>query len=333
MARTRSAHVTKVKAALVARLDNGLAQPGGRFLSTRAVAQRFGISYQTAHVLLAELAEEGLLNRKAASGSFIPGRQQKIRGAELVFSARAKRKDSFGARLLQSLEAALAARAIAVTRTWIDEAPPRRLRADHYPVIWECRAAMQLAATERRFALCLNDTPPAGLSGGFIDAITTDDFSGGACAAELLKTRTGRTSGFAILGGPKSDVRSRQRIAGFCDHTRNARVVFADSWFLEAGRDHAEEILAFEPAGIFACNDRLAEAVVACAREQKRTLPPLVGFDNAPIAERLGLTTIGIPWETMVTDAVELIASRLTGDTSPSKLLTLSHEPIIRMTA
>ena len=45
----------------------------------------------------------------------------------------------------------------------------------------------QAAAARRAFALCLNDQPPSGLAGSFVDAITTDDFSGGACAAELLK--------------------------------------------------------------------------------------------------------------------------------------------------
>ena len=58
MSRPRSAHVTEVKAALAARLRGHLAHPGGRFFSTRAVAQRFSVSYQTAHRLLAELEAE-----------------------------------------------------------------------------------------------------------------------------------------------------------------------------------------------------------------------------------------------------------------------------------
>lgn len=331
MARPRSAHVAQVKSALAARVAGGLGQPGGRFLSARAVAQRFGISYQTAHVLLAELAAEGLLERRAAAGTFLAGGREAPRGVELVFSARAKRKGSFGDRLRQLLEAALAARDIPVARTWAD-ATPGRLRADHYPVVWECPAAIAAASGQRRFALCLNDRPPPGLGGGFVDAITTDDFSGGACAAELLKSRTGRAAGFAILGGPKADPRSRQRIAGFCDHARSPRIIHADSWYLEGGRSHAAVLLALEPAGIFACNDRLAEAVLRCARAARRPLPPLVGFDNAPVAEKLGLTTIGIPWETLVADAVGLVTARLAGDTSPAKLVTLSHEPIVRLT-
>jgi DNA-binding LacI/PurR family transcriptional regulator len=84
---------------------------------------------------------------------------------------------------------------------------------------------------------------------------------------------------------------------------------------------------------VFACNDRLAEALIVHCRRQRRPLPPLVGFDNAPVAEHLRLTTIGIPWHTMVTQAVALAVARLAGGTEPARLICLAHEPILRLTA
>lgn len=333
MARPRSLHVTEVKSALVARLQSDFAHPGGRFLSTRAVAQRFAISYQTAHRLLGELQEEGLLRRRAASGSYVPGARTVLQGAQLIFHARAKRKGSFGAHLLERLEKALAAQGIAVVRSWPEVGAVPRLREDFYPVAWECPAAIRAAATARKFALCLNDRPPVGLGGTYVDAVTTDDFSGGACAAELLKERTGRADGFAVLAGPEDDARSVQRVAGFRAHAGVAKVVSADSWFAEAGRTKAAEILAVRPAGIFACNDRLAEAVIAYCAAHGALRPPLVGFDNAPVAERLRLTTIGIPWATMVAQAVSVVAERLQGGTGSARLISLAHEPVMRLTA
>ena len=71
----------------------------------------------------------------------------------------------------------------------------------------------------------------------------------------------------------------------------------------------------------------------SAARTSRCAVPPLIGFDNAPIAERLGLTTIGIPWENMVNQAVQLIAARCQGDTTHAKILTLPHEPVIRFTS
>jgi len=333
MPRPRSPHVAEVKAALVARLHGGFAHPGGRFLSTRAVADRFAVSYQTAHRLLAELQTEGRLDRVAASGSYVPGRTVALRGAQLVFHPRARRKGSFGARLHALLAAELAARKISIIRSWPDADDTPRLRRDHYPIFWECRAGMTAAAQLRSFALCLNDRPPFGLGGGYVDAVTTDDFSGGACAAELLKSRTGRSGGFAVLGGPEADLRSQQRIAGFRAHVSDAHVVCAESWFVEAGLARAKEILEIQPTGIFACNDRLAEALLTYCRKQRRPAPPLVGFDNAPVAERLRLTTIGIPWQTMVAQAVALTVARIEGGTEPARLISLAHEPILRLSA
>src|SRR5882724_4889454 len=110
MARPRSPHVAEVKAALVARLRSDFAHPGERFLSTRAAAQRFSVSYQTAHRLLVELEGERLLHRRAASGSYFPGRRVLLRGVQLVFHRRAKRKGSFGAHLQELLGTALEVR-------------------------------------------------------------------------------------------------------------------------------------------------------------------------------------------------------------------------------
>lgn len=333
MARPRSARVAQVKAALVARLQDGLVRPGERFLSTRAVAQRFGVSYETAHRLLGELTQEGRLCRRAASGSYVPGKPEILRGVQFVFHERAKRNDSFGAHLLGLLRTALRQSGIATVQSWASAASVPRLRADHYPIAWECRTAVQEAARARKFALCLNDNPPPGLSGGFVDAITTDDFSGGACAAELLKARTGTTTGLTAIAGPAADLRSQKRIAGFLSHAENARVEWAESWYVEAGRPCAATALTLSPAGIFACNDRLAQAVIEVCREQGRNPPHLVGFDDAPVAERLGLTTVGIPWSALIEQAVELITRRLEGTRAPAKLVCLSHEPVLRLTA
>jgi DNA-binding LacI/PurR family transcriptional regulator len=181
--------------------------------------------------------------------------------------------------------------------------------------------------------LLLNDRPPFGLGGSYVDAVTTDDFSGGACAAELLKERTGRSGGFVVLGGPEDDARSAQRIAGFRAHAAASRVICAESWFVESGAEKAAAALAAKPAGIFACNDRLAEAVIEHCARRELPLPPLVGFDNAPVAERLRLTTIGIPWATMIAEALQLITARLEGSTQAARLVTLTHEPILRLTA
>ena len=97
----------------IARLHGGFAQPGGRFRSTRAVAQRFAVSDRTASRLLGEREPEGRLQRRTTAGSRVPGRRVTLRSVRRVFHPRAKRNGSFGARLLEWLESAFAARGIA----------------------------------------------------------------------------------------------------------------------------------------------------------------------------------------------------------------------------
>lgn len=332
MARPRTNRVKQVKAVLEARLADGFAQPGARFLSTRAVSQRFEISYQTAHRLLKELAEQGLLRRKAASGSYVAGERTALQGVQLLFNRRGRRPHSYGAHLLDILETALTARGITAARTWVGDDAPPRLKPELYPVVWESPPALQALGAARRFGLVLNNQPPPGLAGSYVDAITTDDFSGGACAAELLKERTGLARGFVVLGGPRNDGRSQRRVAGFLAHAEGARVVWADSWFLEDSRRAAAETLAAKPAGVFACNDRLAQALLRSCRAARVTPPPVIGFDNAPIAEQIKLTTVGIPWTILVDHAVELIAARLAGGLQPARLVSLPHEPVLRRT-
>ena len=111
--RTRSALTNEVPAARIARLHGGFAQPGGRFRSTRAVAQRFAVSDRTASRLLGERDPEGRLQRRTAAGSRVTGRRVTLRSVRRVFHPRAKRNGSFGARLLEWLESAFAAQGIA----------------------------------------------------------------------------------------------------------------------------------------------------------------------------------------------------------------------------
>mgnify|MGYP003552026228 CR=1 FL=1 len=59
-------------------------------------------------------------------------------------------------------------------------------------------------------------------------------------------------------------------------------------------------------------------------------MPPIVGFDDAPIAEQLNLTTIGLPWDEMLDGVIRTAKRRLAGDTAraatPSEVKELRHE-------
>lgn len=315
MPRPRSALTQEVKDKLIQRLCHGFYQPGGRFFSNRDLARRFGVSYQTAHRLIDELAAEGWLERRAASGTFVAGQPQLPDGVELVFNARAKRPGSFGARLRRELTTRLEAEGI----------PWREGGGGGFPVLWEAREALDRYAG--RYVLLLNDQPPAGLGASYVDSVSTDDFSGGVCAAQLL-AKAGRR--FAVLAGPKNDERSLQRVAGFLSRIPKAKVCWTGSWFYEDARRAAPRLLRSKPDAVFCANDRLAEGVIRHCAEKGLAPPAVMGFDDAPIAEELNFSTVSIPWPELADAAVGVIRKRLRGDTSTASRQIFTPRPVIR---
>ena len=300
-----------MKRQLVARIQDGHHLPGRRFLSNRALARLFGISYQTADILIRELVEEGLLTRRAASGTYLPGPQLDQSSALLFFHPRAKRKNSFGANLLDRLTARLEKDRIDWRMSWTcpDLSGKRPITTNRFPIIWDRPEAVDAVIRQRRFALVLNDRPPAGLGATLIDSVSVDDYSGGAHAAQFLIRRNPRPRAMAVLAGPRNDPRSAARVSGFLSIAQ-ATVFHSRTWFFDAGLSVADKVLASRPEGIFCCNDRLAQAVLRRTEDRDMPRPLIIGFDDAPIAQWLNLTTIAIPWEELVAAAVGAVKRR-----------------------
>jgi Transcriptional regulators len=328
MPRPRSAAVNEIKSRLIVRLRDGFHRPGQRFLSNRALAERYGISYQTAHRLIRELETEGWLERRSASGTYVAGKREICRGVDLIFTDRAKRADSFGARLLGMLREALERAGIEHRTRWAGEVSgPDDVPRDRYPVLWEQAELAEALAAERRFVLILEDRPVRGLAASYADSVSVDDFCGGIAAGEWLRERVGGAR-CAVLSGPEDDVRNRLRVTGFLAVQRRAKVVRSGSWFYEEALATASQVLGYP--GVFCANDRLAAAVLDEARRLGRRPPQLIGFDDAPIAERMNFTTIAIPWEDVVAAAVGVAQRRMAGDVRTAAGLIFAPRPVVR---
>jgi DNA-binding transcriptional regulator YhcF (GntR family) len=324
MARPRSEQTQLVKEKLIARLGGGFHPPGQRFYSNRGLAAQFGISYQTADRLIRELVREGWLERKPSAGTYVSGRTAAWQGVVLVFHERAKRAGSFGARLHGDLIKALDHMALQHMVKWSSDHVPARLPDGWLPVLWECPQTMASLADGRKAMVLLNDTPQPGLASSFADSVACDDFSGGAAAAELLR-QVGQPGGFAVLGGPKRDHRSRQRVAGFVSIAKTAKVFWAATWDAQAAEKLAGKIMKTRPAGVFCCSDRLAVGLLDGGMKAS-----IVGFDDAPVAEVLDLTTIAIPWQEMVAGAAGIIRSRISGHAGAAAKLIFTPRPVMR---
>jgi DNA-binding transcriptional regulator YhcF (GntR family) len=325
----RSRRVAEVKAALTQRLKRGYHPDGVRFLSNRAVADRFGISYQTAHRLMQELAEEGLLDRRDRSGSFVPSRSPTPTGVALVFHRRAESEHTFGHKLLAVLGQQL-------TQEGVDcqihlEDGPCAVPADRLPVIWENRPTLMQMVEQRRPAILVNDRPPLGLGGLEVDSISVDDQAGGVLAGQLLQPHTAGTSA-AILAGPRGDPRSDLRVDG-CQSVLSAEVFYAGSWRYDDAASLVSTLVDRGFSAIFCCNDRLAEAVHAGFAQRSGPNPAIVGFDDAPVAEELALTTIAIPWQALAQCLARRVQHRLSDQMDTARHEMLHPRPVIRQSA
>jgi Transcriptional regulators len=74
----------------------------------------------------------------------------------------------------------------------------------------------------------------------------------------------------------------------------------------------------------------LAEATLICYQKLQIAAPAVIGFDNAPVAETLGLSTIGIPWEEVARVATAVIKKRLDGQTEHASAIVLPPVPVMR---
>jgi hypothetical protein len=311
------------------RLSSPLHRPGERFLSNRALAHNYGISYQTADRMLRALVDEGLLVRRDRSGTYLPGRRSSLAGVQLIFHGRAGRIGSFGHKLLVLLTEAFAQRRVPVR---VDVAEGRvKLRGGMLPILWEHPNALSRVIERQARAILLNDRPSPGHSALHIDSVSVDDFNGGVCAAEIVRhwLHGQRARSIAVLAGPAGDSRSDPRVAGFTSRLE-ALVIYAAGWDAADGRRAAGHLREIAPAALFACNDRLAEGCLRALARRKASVPAIIGFDDAPIAAQLNMTTIAIPWHEIARSAARLAVDRLAGDASAPVHLVLGPTPMLR---
>ncbi|MDD5199131.1 MAG: substrate-binding domain-containing protein [Terrimicrobiaceae bacterium] len=285
-------------------------------------------------VLRAEIvgALKGLCRPRRGAGTFVTSKFIVAPGkALLIFNRRAQRGGSFGDELLHRLEAHLASRGIPFESAWHDAI--RSVGPGHLPVAWEAaREIVEQTALARRFALMVNSSPAPGLQATWVDSVAVDDFSGGVCAAQILAPFAWRGKTI-VLGGPKNDFRSQGRIAGFCSVIRNASALHAGTWFAEEAGRSALAVARSGARAVFCCNDLLAQAVLFSCSKTGFSPPKLVGFDDAPIARELGLSTVALPWEGLVQTTADRILKRLSGDAEHAARILLAPRPVCRASA
>lgn len=175
------------------------------------------------------------------------------------------------------------------------------------------------------------------------DAAVADNVGGGRAAAHVL-AEAGHTR-VAALFGPQDTSTGRDREKGFRAGLDEAGLTLPVSRVVHGEFDYAFGRQALplllkgrhRATAIFCANDIIAIGALNTARQLGLSVPSdiaFVGFDDLEQASwpAFDLTTIRIPFETLVRAAVTRVLARLAGDTSPPRVEVHPVVPVLRGT-
>jgi DNA-binding LacI/PurR family transcriptional regulator len=179
---------------------------------------------------------------------------------------------------------------------------------------------------EQRLPTVLVDTARTGFS-----SVTTDDAAAGRMVAELLVRNGHKRFGFLGHAQRTHDYlsQSEARLEGFSAALPSRpRTRLVDHTF-EAARAGARALLggSRRPTAIFAHDDLLAGGVLSAARDLGLAVPTdvaVVGFDDAELAEPLGLTSVRQPLEESGEIATQLLLDQLNDPRRSAQHTTLA---------
>ncbi|QQE12020.1 substrate-binding domain-containing protein [Planctomycetota bacterium] len=348
---TRSQRVDEVYHSLKHKIDSGFFTPGSRYMSARDLSQRYELSYQTADRLLNDLEHEGRLVRRPQSGTYVAGNLPKFNHVQLFLPSRAVIKDSFSYTLHEHLEPALNRInsfdysiniaesnkhvSIKATGRSVDMVMRSNVMQDHQlkedalPMIWmRPRILVRCMAVGRR-AILINE-PPNVLHADLFDSVGVDNTAGGVIAGDALQRLLGRRARLGVISGPINDLRSIERVKGFKIRAQDAVVLHAGGWEASHGMRVAAQVARAKVDGLFCVNDRLADGVLNWLRKHKKPVPAVVGFDNAPVASELDLSTVAIPWAEFAEELRLMAERRLNEPEAPSRRVELVPKFIVR---
>jgi len=174
-----------------------------------------------------------------------------------------------------------------------------------------------------------------------VDAVLTDHRLGGFLATHHL-IELGHTR-IACIAGPSSITPSAERITGYRQALEEANLPYDESLVLrgdyhaQSGMELTHVLLAMtpRPTAIFALNDLMALGALRAAAEANYSVPrdlAIVGYDDLELARFTSpsLTTIAQPKKEIGSQAVNLLAARISQKSRPPSRLVLPPELIVR---
>ncbi|MBA2481437.1 MAG: LacI family DNA-binding transcriptional regulator [Planctomycetes bacterium] len=169
-----------------------------------------------------------------------------------------------------------------------------------------------------------------------VPSVTVDNLAGGVMATDYLVRAGSRRIG--LVTGPSAALAIRLREEGFVrTASTDAPLARADAITRQGGREACAALLDGHPSvdGIVCVNDLLAVGVIEELRARGRRIPEdvqVIGFDDQPLMDVLGLTTVRQPMLAFGEWAARAIQALITDPRSPVASVQLSLSLIPRTT-
>ena len=324
-------------------IAEGKFRDGQTLMTEEELRMRFNVSRQTVRQAIALLEDDGLVDRRRGSGTYVRhGPRRRIQGTLHVGVVTTYITDYIFPSIVSGIESVLSENGVVMnlsatynsvkTERSILE---RMLDGQVDGLIVEGARTAQENENEdlyRRLAernipvLFMNSYYPGMLN---VPHVVMDDYGGGRIAAREVLSR-----GYRRPGGmfKVDDLQGKERLKGFLDEMRAGGVSIPDDrLFLfgteermnwqntPEGRGFVERLKRHEADCVTCYNDAFASSLMGILRREGMKLPEemgFIGFDNAIYAELSSpkLTTLGHPKEAFGSLVAEKLLRMISGE-------------------
>ena len=323
-------------------IAEGVFRDGQTLMTEEELRLRFNVSRQTVRQAIALLEDDGLVDRRRGSGTYVRHGPRRHQGTLHVGVVTTYITDYIFPAIVQGIEAVMSEHdvLISLSATYNNSGTERSIlermmdgQVDGL-IIEGSRTAtdtpnedLYRRLAERNIPVLFMNSYYPGLKG--LPHVVMDDFEGGRIAARELLDR-GYTRPAGVF--KTDDLQGQERAAGFLDELRRRGVKLPEGNLLEFGT--GERMNLFElPQGeaflqrlihrkadcVVCYNDIFAVTLMTMLQERGLVLPQdlgVIGFDNATLASlaRPGLTTLGHPQEAFGALVAEKILRMIDGE-------------------
>ena len=323
-------------------IAEGVFRDGQTLMTEEELRFRFNVSRQTVRQAIALLEDDGLVDRRRGSGTYVRHGPRRRQGTVHVGVVTTYITDYIFPSIMQGIESVLNENGAVMnlSATYGDARIERNilermLDSQIDGLIVEGTRTAKETPNEDLYRRMVQRNIPVLFMNGFypgldkIPHVVMDDYGGGRIAAREILSR-----GYQRPGGmfKTDDVQGRERLGGFLDEMKSQGVTIPEERILQFGTE--ERMTLFEtPRGLdfmeklkrkemdcMACyNDVFAAGMMASLIQQGMKLPEdmgFIGFDNATFAEMISpkLTTLGHPKEAFGALVAEKLLRMISGE-------------------